>query len=464
MTMGELVAFADFVFNRSERILERAGRRIALAPKAAEALALLVAEPGALVTKETLRDTLWPAGYVEDNNLSQTIYVVRKALDPDGDGRAFIETLARRGYRFVAPVTAVVPAATPKPHAQRWKPLLLAASIVLALAIGPSAGAHRAVSIAAPLAGDAARAYALGRYYWDQRPGGLRASIGQFKRVIALAPQNALGYAGLADAYFMTGEYEEKTILPQKRAYALAEENARKALARDPNSAEATATLGYLAIDRDRDLQRAQRYIIAALTLQPNYATAHEFAGLINLYRGNVAGALWHFRRATELHPTSVPILTWYGIAQYYSGRYEEARTSLRDAIALAPSRPDARSELVLVDQKLGRLDEARALVRGLSRMPHKHGETWMLEALLDLQSHAKPAAVIAAKSVPRDAEPASVAALDAALGNRDAALRHLDQALRKNPEERLKRGMLAIDPLFATLHDDPRFRTLTSS
>ena len=84
MTMGELLVFADFVFNRSERILERAGRRIALAPKAAEALALLLAEPGALVTKEALRAELWPDGFVEDNNLSQTIYVVRKALDPSG--------------------------------------------------------------------------------------------------------------------------------------------------------------------------------------------------------------------------------------------------------------------------------------------------------------------------------------------------------------------------------------------
>jgi len=463
--MAERLAFADFVFNRAERILERRGRRIALAPKAAEALALLLAEPGALVTKAALRDALWPEGFVEDNNLSQTIYVVRKALDPDGDGRAFIETLARRGYRFVAPVTpAAAPvgvARTRRPPA--WRAAVLAAIVVLGLVLGPSVGARRAGGAIAPLTGDAARAYALGRYYWDQRPSALRASIAQFERVVALAPNNPLGYAGLADAYFMVGEYEETSIAPVKRAWTLTDQFARKALARDPQSAEATAALGYLAVDRDRNLARAERLIHVALALRPDYPTAHEFAGLISLYRGNVSGALWHLRRASELLPTSVPILTWYGIAQYYGGRYDDARTTLRDAIGLNPQRPDARSELVLVDEKLGRLAEARALVRGLSRNAHKYNETWVLDALLDVQSHAKPLAVIAAKRAPADVEPTEMAALDVALGRRNEALRRLNAALR-NPDEHLRRGMLAVDPRFSELRNDPRFRTLVSS
>jgi DNA-binding winged helix-turn-helix (wHTH) protein/Flp pilus assembly protein TadD len=474
-TMAELLTFAGFVFSRTDRILERDGRRIALAPKAAEALGLLLAEPGALVTKQAMRDALWPDGFIEDNNLSQTIYVLRKALDPDGDGRAFIETLARRGYRFVAPVAPYVavprtdapPAAAPPAMPSRrrlWHAAVLAAGVLLALVIGPSAGAHRAGPTAAPLTGDAARAYTLGRYYWDQRtPETLRASAVQFRRVIALAPKSPLGYAGLADAYFMGAEYEVKSLAPtSKQAWAMSEQLARKALTRDPQSAEATAVLGELALDRDHDLARSQRYISEALALKPDYPTAQQFAGLISLYRGNVADALRHLRRATELLPTSVPILTWYGIAQYYNGDYLAARTTLNDAIVLAPSKPEVRAELVFVDEKLGRFDEARMLLRGLTSSPHKHGETWVLGALLDLRTHAVSVAKIAARHAPADVKPGAMAALDVALGRREDALRHLNDALR-DPDERLRRGMLALDPMFSELRDDPRFRTLTS-
>src|ERR1700682_1603065 len=108
--MGVRLAFRPFTFDREERGLRRDGRTVPLAPKVAEALGLLLAEPGALVEKNALRDTLWPAGFVEDGNLTQTIYLIRRALDPQGDGRAFIETTPRRGYRFVAPVSAVPPA------------------------------------------------------------------------------------------------------------------------------------------------------------------------------------------------------------------------------------------------------------------------------------------------------------------------------------------------------------------
>jgi hypothetical protein len=117
----------------------------------------------------------------------------------------------------------------------------------------------------------------------------------------------------------------------------------------------------------------------------------------------------------------------------------------------------------VLVDERLARVGEARTLVRELARNPHKRAESQILEALIDLRSHARPVAAIAAVRPPAGADPFTVAALDVALGRRDAAVARLVIALR-NPEEHVSRRMLAIDPRFADLHGDPRFRSLTAS
>lgn len=161
-----------------------------------------------------MRDTLWPTGYVEDGNLSQTVYVLRKALDPVGDGRAFIETIPRRGYRFAAPVSTVTPTAPAVATRVRtrtfgWQTAVLALVAALALAVGPAADARHNDLTA--LSGDAARAYALGRYHWGQRTAaGLTASITEFRRVIALAPKSPLGYDGLADAYMQVADYTSR--------------------------------------------------------------------------------------------------------------------------------------------------------------------------------------------------------------------------------------------------------------
>lgn len=82
------------------------------------------------------------------------------------------------------------------------------------------------------------------------------------------------------------------------------------------------------------------------------------------MYLGDVPDAVAHFRRATELDPLSVPTLAWYGMALYFDKHYAEARTVLRDTLALDPNRSDARYHLILVDERLARVDEARALVR----------------------------------------------------------------------------------------------------
>ena len=78
-----------------------------LAPKVLETLVLLVQSSGRILEKDELIQTLWPESFVEEGNLSQNIFVLRKFLGDDRNGNAFIQTIPRRGYRFVAPVKSL---------------------------------------------------------------------------------------------------------------------------------------------------------------------------------------------------------------------------------------------------------------------------------------------------------------------------------------------------------------------
>lgn len=99
--------FGPYRLELAQRVLTRTGEMVALTRKATEILMVLVAHAGQLVEKDELLKEVWPDSFVEESNLAQTIFQLRRTL---GDERAepkYIETVARRGYRFIANVRAV---------------------------------------------------------------------------------------------------------------------------------------------------------------------------------------------------------------------------------------------------------------------------------------------------------------------------------------------------------------------
>jgi len=96
--------FGPYRLDLSKRVLMRAGETISLAPKALEILIVLVVHAGELVEKDELLKAVWPDTFVEESNLSQNIFTLRRALGDERVGARYIETVARRGYRFIARV------------------------------------------------------------------------------------------------------------------------------------------------------------------------------------------------------------------------------------------------------------------------------------------------------------------------------------------------------------------------
>ena len=105
MATYETYAFGRFTLEVGERRLSQSGEAVALAPKALDLLVALVRRAGRLISKQELLDRVWPESFVEEGILTVHVSALRKALGDNSRPPRYIETVARSGYRFIAPVT-----------------------------------------------------------------------------------------------------------------------------------------------------------------------------------------------------------------------------------------------------------------------------------------------------------------------------------------------------------------------
>lgn len=101
-----LYAFDDFQVDIQHRVLRKGEKPIALTPKAFDLLVLLIQHRGEVVTKDELIETVWPDSFVEESNLTQTVFMLRKALGETSTQR-YVLTVQGRGYRFASELRAV---------------------------------------------------------------------------------------------------------------------------------------------------------------------------------------------------------------------------------------------------------------------------------------------------------------------------------------------------------------------
>ena len=99
-------SFGPFRFDADGRVLFREQQDLGLPPKAADVLLQLLTRAGSVVEKSALLDSVWAGRVVGEGSLTRTISILRKALGGDDASRAYIATVSRRGYRFVAPLDA----------------------------------------------------------------------------------------------------------------------------------------------------------------------------------------------------------------------------------------------------------------------------------------------------------------------------------------------------------------------
>jgi len=151
MASARQFLFGEFCLDAEQRALFRRGELVALTPKSLETLLYLAHRHGRIVEKDELMKAVWPDTFVEEVSLARNISVLRKVLSDGSDGRAFIETIPKRGYRFIAalePETPPVSASTavPPPPALLTPPAAFEAA-QKSLTTGFHLGRHPAVIV-----------------------------------------------------------------------------------------------------------------------------------------------------------------------------------------------------------------------------------------------------------------------------------------------------------------------------
>jgi DNA-binding winged helix-turn-helix (wHTH) protein/Tol biopolymer transport system component len=143
--------FDEFLLDTKQKVLLREGKPVSITPKAFQLLLTLVENHGRLVEKDELMKAVWADSFVEEGNLAFTIGLLRKALGDESRQPRFIETVPRRGYRFIAEVresvkqtdspNALTPSVAPRAetvpaNSPKFKKLLLAAIVLLIAGAG----------------------------------------------------------------------------------------------------------------------------------------------------------------------------------------------------------------------------------------------------------------------------------------------------------------------------------------
>jgi len=170
--------------------------------------------------------------------------------------------------------------------------------------------------------------YLQGRFFWNQRTEeGQKKSIECFEKSIAIDPDYALAYTGLADAYFILTWYR---WLPNPEGYVKAKKYALRAIEIDKNLAEAHAALGWLLFWSEWKWEEARKELKLAIELNPNYANAHQYyAELLDILRQDKE-AREQINLALELDPLSLAMNS--NSVQYYynEGKLKESLEACR--------------------------------------------------------------------------------------------------------------------------------------
>lgn len=578
--------FGPYALDLTVGRLYRQGAVVPLPPKAFDTLVALVRRAGRLVEKAELMTELWPDTFVEESNLAQQVFTLRRLLGDQPEGRPYIETVPKRGYLFAAPVRrsdagltasqrqpaqpsqsadfdSPSAADAPRPSSIAILPfreltgsdaahpgLGMADALITRLAslhgivIRPTGSVVRYADVEDPVragrelhvslvldgriqrAGervrvtaqllrvpdgssawgqtfdepasdifglqdaiaervaaalvpsltteerarvarrqtnsmDAYRSYVLGRYHWSRRTEeDLRKSAEHFQDAVSKDPVYALAHAGLADAYNILGNF---SVLRPADAYPVAQKAARRALEIDPGLAEAQVALVFSEFLYERKWPEADAGFRRAIDVNPHYAPAHQWYGVYLSSAQRHEEAIAELRRATELDPPSPvlhSVLAWVLLA---AGRYDEAVAQCHVIDQVAPGFPLAQlylgQSLVQKTDFAGAVDafrragavsggparvlseQAHALAVGGQRDPARR-------ILADLQDRARAEYV----------DSHGLALIKVGLGDCAGAMEMLERA----DQERFPWIVrLRVEPRWAPLHDDRRFREL---
>ncbi len=293
------------------------------------------------------------------------------------------------------------------------------------------------------------------RYFLDQfTPGSLEKSAELYQRALALDPEYPPALKGLAEVY---ANQAAMGLRPFEEGIESARELVNKAVSIDPRYADAYAGLGSMSQYFDNDLRSAALHFEKAVELGPNQATIVGDAGMFALYLGRTNQAIRLFEYQVTLDPVSPTAHYQLAKALRIAGPFDEAAAAYRTVLNLSPGRIAAQYGLGISLMLNGELQAALQAIKqeelpvlrltGLALVYHALGQAAESNATLEelVDKHAQDVAI-------------SLASIYAFRNETEPAFAWLKRTEDNNS---LELTGVNVNPLFASLHHDPRWQDL---
>ena len=319
---GEVFHFDEFALDVGERRLRRGAESVRLSPKAYDVLVVLVRQSGRLVTKDELLAHVWPESFVEEGILNVHVAALRKALGDDTRPSAYIETVVRSGYRFIAAVRS--DSGDDKPLAPR--------------------SVERPVELY-ELVGRG-RSHLLSGSFYE-----LPAAVDAFRSAIGIDPTYAPAHAGLARARCLQAVLR---AVPHQEAFTEAKASALRALAMDSASADAQVALGTVLFLSEWDWTAAERSLRRALEINPDHTEALLQYGSLQEALGRLNDGLRLKQQALARDPRSPGVLVQIAISYWHQRKYDETLVWARRALEIDPKHGQASQFITRVYWRIG--------------------------------------------------------------------------------------------------------------
>jgi DNA-binding winged helix-turn-helix (wHTH) protein len=416
--------FGDFQLDCRSHELRKRGRSLHVQRQPLEMLSLLVAAGGSVVTREELRQALWTEDtHVDfDRGINKAVNRLRQLLGDSVARPRFIETLPKTGYRFLAPVARV----------------------------------STRSRIVAP---DVRHALTKAKHFWNKRtPLDITRSVEHFRRAIEMDAECAVAWAGLAEAYVVSGILG---VQSPHQSFPAAKAAAAKALTLDDRAVEAHTALADVYKLYEWDWNRAERAYRRALDVDPDYAGTHHWYAQLLAVLSRHQEALGEIDQARRCDPVSVPINSFLSYVWLEGRDYRRAIDAALEALELDSGAPLPYFFLGRAYTKVRQYSKAIAALTNAARLGNhaalfesslayayaRAGQRRKAERIverLDIAAHGATSAI-------------DIALVSLGLGETNAALNALEQAFAA----RLPRMINLNDPFFSELADEPRYQRL---
>ena len=310
------------------------------------------------------------------------------------------------------------------------------------------------------------QAYLRGRWYWNQHSEeSLPHALVLFTEAVAEDPQYGRAHAGIADYHIALGM---RGLVPPVEAFAAAMQSARTAIELDGKLAEAHASLGLAVWLLEGDYEAAAHHLQLAIALNPEYAVAHDWFGLMNLARGRTVIATASIERARQLDPHSAVYLADLAMCHYAARDYRQVSACLAKP-GNGPAEPPPLTNGAVLPLSLVAAGDPQAGVEAAARFGELTGRSmWSIavmawsEAAAGNQERAQTLREeLGERSRDYYVPGVALALTNLACGLKAEAIRALERGCR---DREWWTTYLAILPVWDELHGQARFERLTKA